>query len=110
MLSFLVTSKLIITSTTGVSTFVRFCTFSDDIVLSGSIAITGIATAETFSGYSNLQSIHSVTTKVFNVTVASKTSNHRYSGSGSGTYYIDGIESPFITLILVDLQIPVKFK
>ena len=65
----------------------------------GGINITGIATAETFSGFSNLQSIHSATTKVFNVTVASKTSNHRYSGSGSGNaYYIDGIESPFITL------------
>ena len=84
---------------TGVSTFGGSATFSDDIALSGSIAITGIATAETFSGFSNLQSIHSATTKVFNVTVASKTSNHRYSGSGSGNaYYIDGIESPFITL------------
>ena len=74
-------------------------TFGDDITISGSIAITGIATAETFSGFSNLQSIHSATTKVFNVTVATKSSNHRYSGSGSGNaYYIDGIESPFITL------------
>ena len=83
---------------TGVSTFGGSATFSDDITLSGSIAITGIATAETFSGFSNLQSIHSATTKVFNVTVASKTSNHRYSGGSSNAYYVDGIEAPFITL------------
>ena len=34
------------------------------------------------------------------VTVASKTADHRYFGSGSGSgYFIDGIESPFITLL-----------
>ena len=34
------------------------------------------------------------------MTVASKTSNHRYFGTGSGSaYFIDGIESPFLTLL-----------
>ena len=34
------------------------------------------------------------------MTVASKTSNHRYFGNGSGSaYFIDGTESPFLTLL-----------
>ena len=34
------------------------------------------------------------------VTVASKTADHRYFGSGSGSgYFIDGVQSPFITLL-----------
>ena len=39
------------------------------------------------------------TTITFTVTSASKTSAHRYYGSGSSLgYFIDGVESPFITL------------
>ena len=68
------------------------------IAYTGNAQVTGISSAETFSGFSNLQSIHSASTKVFNVTVASKTSNHRYSGGSSNAYYINGIEAPFITL------------
>jgi len=38
-------------------------------------------------------------TKTFTVTVASKTAEHRYSGSGSTNgFVIDGIQAPFITL------------
>jgi len=34
------------------------------------------------------------------VTVASKTADHRYFGNGSGSgYFIDGVQSPFITLL-----------
>ena len=36
----------------------------------------------------------------YTVTVASKTADHRYFGSGSGSgYFIDGVQSPFITLL-----------
>ena len=36
----------------------------------------------------------------YTVTVASKTADHRYFGSGSSSgYFIDGVESPFITLL-----------
>ena len=36
----------------------------------------------------------------YTVTVASKTADHRYFGSGSSSgYFIDGVEAPFITLL-----------
>ena len=36
----------------------------------------------------------------YTVTVASKTADHRYFGSGSSSgYFIDGVQSPFITLL-----------
>jgi len=57
-------------------------------------------TASTFGGYQKLVGAASSSTVTLAVTVASKTSNHRYYGSGSGHgYYIDGIESPFLTLL-----------
>ena len=52
-------------------------------------------------GYESLVSTEAANTTVtYTVTVASKTANHRYNGSGSGSgYFIDGSESPFITLV-----------
>ena len=66
----------------------------------GNALITGIVTASSFNGYQTLVGATSSATKTFTVTVASKTTNHRYYGSGSGSaYFIDGAESPFITLL-----------
>jgi len=61
---------------------------------------TGIVTASSFNGYQTLLGTASSATKTFTVTVANKTANHRYFGSGSSSgYFIDGAESPFITLL-----------
>ena len=75
----------------------------DDLNVSGvstiaTLAVTGVGTAAVFGGYSALSAPASAETKNFSVTVAAKTSNHRYSGGSSNAYYIDGIESPFLTL------------
>jgi len=52
-------------------------------------------------GYESLVSTEAANTRVtYTVTVDSKTANHRYNGSGSSSgYFIDGSESPFITLV-----------
>ena len=52
-------------------------------------------------GYESLVSTEAANTTVtYAVTVASKTSNHRYNGSGSSNgYFIDGSESPILTLV-----------
>ena len=52
-------------------------------------------------GYESLVSTESANTTVtYTVTVASKTSNHRYNGSGSSNgYFIDGSEAPILTLV-----------
>jgi hypothetical protein len=43
---------------------------------------------------------HTASTITFTVTVSSKTSDHRYYGTGSGSaYFIEGDESPFIQLV-----------
>ena len=65
----------------------------------GTIATLGVTdfTAPTLKGYSTLRGIHGTTT-TFVVTVAAKTSAHRYNGSGSSNgYKIDGVEAPFLT-------------
>jgi len=52
-------------------------------------------------GYESLVSTEAANTTVtYTVTVASKTANHRYNGSGSSNgYFIDGSESPILTLV-----------
>jgi len=61
---------------------------------------SGVVTASSFNGYQTLLGTASSATKTFTVTVANKTANHRYFGSGSSQgYFIDGAESPFITLL-----------
>jgi hypothetical protein len=70
------------------------------LTVSGNGSFTGIVTASSFNGYQTLIGATSSATKTFIVTVASKTTNHRYYGSGSALgYFIDGSESPFITLL-----------
>ena len=66
----------------------------------GGVIVSGIVTASGFGGYQVLVGTESSAIKTFSVNVASKTSNHRYTGSGSANaYFIDGIESPFLTLL-----------
>ena len=52
-------------------------------------------------GYESLVSTEAANTTVtYTVTVASKTANHRYNGSGSSNgYFIDGSEAPILTLV-----------
>ena len=60
----------------------------------GKLTVTGDGS---FGG--SLISPYTGNTKTYTVTTASKTSAHRYNGTGSGTgYLIDGVESPFLTL------------
>ena len=55
-------------------------------------------TAPTLKGYSTLRGIHGATT-TFAVTVAAKTSAHRYNGQGgSNAFLIDGVQAPFLIL------------
>jgi len=65
---------------------------------SENIAYTGIVTAAQFSGYSHLIAPYGSTTTI-TVAVASKTTAHRYYGTGSGSAYVlDNVQSPFLTL------------
>ena len=65
-----------------------------------SLTVAGKVIAPSLRGYNALVGIASSTTITFTATVASKTTNHRYYGTGSASaYFIDGIESPFITLL-----------
>ena len=62
-----------------------------------SVNASGISSATAFANFDYLQAPFGSTVS-FTVTVASK-SNHRYQGQGSGqAYYINGVESPFLTL------------
>jgi len=47
----------------------------------------------------NVKEAHSASAQTFTVTVATKTSAHRYNGSGSSNgYVIDGVQAPYITI------------
>jgi len=73
---------------------------SSQLDVVGDVKVSGIVTALGFGGYQALVGTESSAIKTFSVKVASKTSNHRYTGSGSANaYFIDGIESPFLTLL-----------
>ena len=55
--------------------------------------------SDAFSGFDYLQAPHSESTVNFAVTVVTKTTAHRYEGSGSSEgYAINGVEAPFLTL------------
>ena len=92
----------VVTATTFVGALTGTATTATNAQgLTGTPNITvGIITTSSLRGYSALVGTASSTTTTFVVTVASKTTNHRYYGTGSGSaYFIDGIESPFVTLL-----------
>ena len=68
------------------------------------INVTGIASASQLSYSEFIAAKHNSGTVIFNVSVQSKSSNHRYSGQGSSSaYYLrrsveTGFESPFLYL------------
>ena len=57
---------------------------------------TGISVSGNVEKYDTLVGSASTTVVEFAVTVSAK-SDHRYSGGSSSGYYLDGIESPFLT-------------
>jgi hypothetical protein len=62
------------------------------------INVSGIITAPQLSGYNHLVAPYGPTSTIV-VEVATKTSAHRYYGTGSSQgYVLDGVESPFLTL------------
>jgi len=71
---------------------------SSGVGTESSVNTSGIITAAQFSGYSHLIAPHGSTTTI-TVTVVTKTTAHRYYGTGSGQgYALDNVESPFLTL------------
>jgi len=85
---------------TGLSTFSGITTVTGPTLFTNQLSVSGIATVRQLSDYKALVGAASSATETFTVTVANKTSNHRYFGTGSSHgYFIDGKESPFITLV-----------
>ena len=76
----------------------KFIGASAGIGTEDSLNTSGIITAAQFSGYSHLIAPYGSTTTI-TVAVATKTSAHRYYGTGSSNgYVLDNVESPFLTL------------
>ena len=84
-------------------------TLTSGDITSGNIQSSGIGTiptldttnieVETVKGFSSLRSPHSPTATSITVTVAAKTTAHRYHGTGSGNAFVlDGVQAPFLTL------------
>ena len=65
----------------------------------GTVGVAGLSTATSFGAFNHLSAPFGGGTVSYTVTVATKTANHRYNGSGSSNgYLIDGVEAPFLTL------------
>ena len=87
------------TGVTSSSSFVGDITGDLTGDISANTTVSGVATATRFGGFDSLISAESSATTTYLVTVASKTSNHRYNGSGSSSgYFLDGRESPIVKL------------
>tara|TARA_Y100000004_G_scaffold195105_1_gene261339 strand:- start:12366 stop:16946 length:4581 start_codon:yes stop_codon:yes gene_type:complete len=68
-------------------------------VTASNVNASGITTASAFAGFDYLQAPFG-STVTFTVTVATKTSAHRYNGTGSSNgYVINGTQAPFIVLV-----------
>ena len=66
----------------------KFATSNEGVSITGDAQLSG-----------SVLSSYTGSTETFTVTTGSKTSAHRYNGTGSGTgYLIDGVEAPFLTL------------
>ena len=69
------------------------------LTINGGANVSGVVTTSALKGFDYLQAPHSESTVNFAVTVATKTTAHRYEGTGSSNgYVIDGVQSPFLTL------------
>ena len=87
-------SEKLATTNTGVS-------ITGDNVVSANTNISGVTTTgENLGGFKRLVGAASSTVVSIAVTVATKTTDHRYFDQGSTNgYWLDGVQSPFLTLV-----------
>ena len=70
-----------------------------DVALSGDLTVSSAGVTTLTENKQNVKEAHSASVQTFTVTVATKTSAHRYNGSGSSNgYVIDGVQAPYITI------------
>ena len=76
-------------------------TIAGETKLGAGLTIAGVTTTgENLGGFKRLVGAASSTVVSIAVTVATKTTDHRYYGQGSGNgYWLDGVQSPFLTLV-----------